>query len=75
MIPAAVASDWHVAGSPQVLLVYIRKTIVERLAAEVFESDPERLEIIPGLGFRDGLLEQLVLAVLSELRNENNSNY
>jgi AraC family transcriptional regulator len=74
MIPAAVASDWHVAGSPQVLLVYIRKTIVERLAAEVFESDPERLEIIPGLGFRDGLLEQLVLAVLSELRNENNSN-
>jgi AraC family transcriptional regulator len=74
MIPAGVSSDWHVAGSPQVLLVYIRKTIVERLAADVFERDPEQLEIIPGLGFRDGLLEQLVLAVLSELRNEKNSN-
>jgi AraC family transcriptional regulator len=74
MIPAGVSSDWHVAGSPQVLLVYIRRTIVERLAADVFERDPERLEIIPGLGFRDGLLEQLVLAVLSELKNEKNSN-
>ena len=74
MIPAGVSSDWHVAGSPQVLLVYIRKSIVERLAADVFGRDPERLEIIPGLGFRDALLEQLVLAVLSELRNEKSSN-
>jgi AraC family transcriptional regulator len=74
MIPAEVSSEWHVAGSPKVLLVYIRKTIVERLAAEVFERDPAAVEIIPGLGFRDGLLEQLVLAVLGELKDEDSSN-
>ncbi len=74
MIPAGVSSDWHVAGSPRVLLVYVRKALVERLAEEVFDRDPGRLEIIPGLGFRDSLLEQLVLAVLSELQNESHGN-
>jgi AraC family transcriptional regulator len=74
MIPADVSSDWRVAGSPHVLLVYIRKTLVERLAAEVFDRDPAGVEIIPGLGFRDGLLEQLVLAILSELNNNDSSN-
>jgi AraC family transcriptional regulator len=74
MIPAGVSSDWQVAGSPRVLLVYIRKALVERLAEEVFDRDPARLEIVAGLGFRDSLLEQLVLAVLNELQNERHGN-
>ena len=67
-IPAAAPSHWDVAGSPEIMLIYIRKSLMDTIAADVFNRDPSRAEIIPGLGVTDGLLEQLALAVLAELR-------
>lgn len=74
MIPSSVASHWDVAGSPEVLLIYIRRSLVEQIAADMFDRDPAQLEIHVGLGTVDALLEQLALAVLAELRQEVSDN-
>lgn len=67
-IPAQVESHWQVTGAPQVMLLYLRRTLVEQVVAEVYEGDTRRAEIRPILGESEPLLEQLALAVLSELR-------
>jgi AraC family transcriptional regulator len=63
-VPTDVASHWVFRGSADVLLVYLRKAMVDRLAAEVFGRDPRHVELRPQLGFTDPLFEQLALALL-----------
>lgn len=67
-IPPNTESQWQVTGAPQVMLLYLRRTLVEQVVAEVYEGDMRRAEIRPILGESEPLLEQLALAVLSELR-------
>ena len=74
MIPASVPSHWDVVGSPEILLIYIRKSLFDQVAADVLDRDIHKVQIIPTLGTSDGLLEQLALAVLSELRYGNFGN-
>jgi AraC family transcriptional regulator len=63
-VPTNVTSHWVFRGSADVLTVYLRKAMVDRLAAEVFGRDPQHVELQPQLGFTDPLFEQLALALL-----------
>lgn len=69
-VPMGIPSHWQVQGSPDILTLYLRRSMVDRVAEEVFEWDASRLEIIPRLGAVDPLLEQLALAVLEAMRDE-----
>ncbi|ODU20061.1 MAG: hypothetical protein ABS87_12205 [Sphingomonas sp. SCN 67-18] len=69
-IPAGVASHWEVNGSADVLLVYLRQAMIGRVAEEVLEMDPDRVEIRPVLGEADALLEQLALSVLASMKDQ-----
>jgi AraC family transcriptional regulator len=64
LVPTRAASHWHLCGTPEILTLYLRHEMVDRLAEEVFGRDPKHVELGPQLGVTDPLLEQLALALL-----------
>ena len=70
VVPADRDSSWKLAGAPDIQLVYLRRSMVDRLAEEHFGFDSSRVELLPKLGFSDGLLEQLALGLLATARND-----
>ena len=67
-VPTRAASDWALRGTPDVLTLYLRHTMVDRLAVEVFGRDPQHVELRPQLGVTDPLLEQLALTLLRAMQ-------
>ncbi|MBK5331714.1 MAG: helix-turn-helix transcriptional regulator [Ilumatobacteraceae bacterium] len=70
VVPANRSSSWQLTGSPDIQLIYLRRGMVDRVAEEQFGLEPSRVELLPKLGFSDGLLEQLALALLNTARND-----
>lgn len=70
VIPAGVTSSWSVTGSPRMMLIYLRDSMVKRAAEEVFGIDARGVEIIPRLGEIDPLLEQLAMGVFETLNEQ-----
>lgn len=68
-VPTRAASHWDLRGTPEVLTFYLRQTMVDRLAEEVFGRDPRQVELRPRLGVTDPLLEQLALTLLRSMYN------
>ncbi len=68
VVPADRLSSWNLDGRPEVLLVYLRRAMVDDLAAEMFGLDAKDVELRPLLGDSDPLMEQLALAFLAALR-------
>jgi AraC family transcriptional regulator len=70
VVPANRTSSWRLTGEPDIQLVYLRRRMVDQIAEQHFGLDTSRVELLPQLGFSDGLLEQLVLALLETARND-----
>lgn len=70
VVPAGRSSTWSLVGSPNIQHVYLRRSMVDQLAEEVLGLDRDQVELIPKLGFADGLLEQLALNLLDAARND-----
>lgn len=70
VVPADRSSSWKLTGAPDIQLVYLRRSMIDRVAQEHFGFDTSRVELLPKLGFSDGLLEQLALALLDTARND-----
>ena len=70
IIPAGVVSHWDMNGRPDILLLYLRSTMMDRIVQEGFGADAEKATMIPRLAMIDPLLEQLSLAILEGLRGE-----
>lgn len=68
MIPADRASTWDVQGDPEVQVVYLRRDVVDELAADAFDADPASVWIESRLGFDDPVLEPLVTSLLDAAR-------
>ena len=70
VVPADRESSWQLCGAPDIQLIYLRRSMVDRMAEEHFGCDSSRVDLLPKLGFSDGLLEQLALALLATARND-----
>lgn len=70
VVPADRTSSWQLTGAPDIQLIYLRRNMVDRVAEDHFGFDSTRVELLPKLGFSDGLLEQLALALLDTARND-----
>jgi AraC family transcriptional regulator len=70
VVPADRESSWKLCGAPDIQLVYLRRSMVDRVAEEHFGFDVSQVELLPKLGFSDGMLEQLALALLATARND-----
>jgi AraC family transcriptional regulator len=66
--PPDTVTDWRHCGHPQILQVYIRRSVYESAVAELFGCDASSAEIVPRFGITDPLLEQLALALADALR-------
>jgi AraC family transcriptional regulator len=73
IVPVDRDSDWQLRGSPDILTVYLRRCMVERVAADWLHTDSRRAELIPRLAFTDPMLEQLALQLLSAARSDDGS--
>ena len=73
VVPADQTSSWQLLGAPDIQLIYLRRRMVDRVAEEHFGFDSSRVELLPKLGFSDGLLEQLALALLDTARRDESS--
>ena len=69
MVPTRAASHWDLRGAPDVLTLYLRQAMVDRLAWDVFDRDPKDVELRPRLDVTDPLLEQVALALLRAMRD------
>jgi len=66
IIPADEASQWNRRGSSEMLMLYLKKQLIEEVNKEVFGRS--RVNLAIRLGATDPLLEQLALAVLEALQ-------
>lgn len=73
IVPVDRDSDWQLRGSPDILTIYLRRCMVERVAAEWLRTDTRRAELIPRLAFSDPMLEQLALQLLAATRSGDGS--
>ncbi|MET0544310.1 MAG: AraC family transcriptional regulator [Variovorax sp.] len=73
VVPPNRESRWHLRGTPDIQLVYLHRSTIDRVAAEGFGLDPTRLEMTHGLGFADPLIEQLTMALLGASRQHDGS--
>lgn len=66
--PGEATVRWRHHGEPEILQVYLRRSILEQVAAEMYGGDPRRMDVVPRFAIRDPLLEQLAIAVLEALQ-------
>jgi AraC family transcriptional regulator len=62
--PADVVPTFRVDGRPTMLLVYLHREMMDRVAQEALCIDPGKVRLIPRLACVDPLLEHLALSVL-----------
>jgi AraC family transcriptional regulator len=67
IIPADESSQWTRRGSSEMLMLYLKKELVEAVSRHVFGRPHVKVAI--RLGATDPLLEQLALAVLESLQH------
>lgn len=67
-VPQGMESHWEVEGSPQVLLLYLHKSLMDKVIEQTCEKPADSISITPILGTPDPLLEQLAAAVLDAVR-------
>ena len=67
IIPANESSQWHRQGSSEMLMLYLKKELVEAVSQNVFGRSQVNVAI--RLGATDPLLEQLALAILEALQH------
>jgi AraC family transcriptional regulator len=64
--PGEASASWQHSGNPEILQLYIRKSVYERAAEEIFG---DAATLVPRFAISDPLLEQLAIAVLNALRD------
>src|SRR5262245_25555234 len=67
--PPGTATEWEHHGNPEILQVYLRRSLYEAAVGELYGCDATAAEIVPRFGIVDPLLEQLSIALAEALRS------
>lgn len=67
--PGEATTRWEHNGHPEILQVYIRKSVYAAAAREMYGCDGSSAEIRPRFAILDPLLEQLCIAIARALRD------
>jgi AraC family transcriptional regulator len=70
VVPEQRHSTWTLRGRPVIQLVYLRRAMVAQVAEEALGLEASRIEMVPGLGFADPFLEQLMLELVEIARQD-----
>ena len=66
--PPETVTEWEHHGHPEILQVYLRRSLYEAAVSELYGCDASAAEIVPRFGVIDPLLEQLAIALGDALR-------
>jgi len=67
MLPGGVDFGVRLGGDLSTLHLYVRRAVIEEVAADLSSSDAASIELVPRLGARDPLVERLALEVRDAL--------
>lgn len=69
LTPGDAAAHWRHQGNPEILQLYLRKSVYEHAVEEAYAVDRRSVRLLPRFAVVDPLLEQLALAVIRALRD------
>lgn len=69
LTPGDSATLWEHSGHPEILQVYLKKTVLERAIEDMYGGDGRRAQLVPRFAIVDPLLEQLALAIIAALHD------
>ncbi|HEY2621079.1 MAG TPA: AraC family transcriptional regulator [Acetobacteraceae bacterium] len=71
MMPGGMDFDIRIDGALHTLHLYLRRALLEEVAATILPGDPAHIEILPLFGESDPLIERLLLGVRDALGEDN----
>jgi AraC family transcriptional regulator len=69
LTPGDATTSWQHAGHPEILQVYLRRSIYEGTVSEIYGCDSSAAELVPRFAISDPLLEQLAIGIANALRD------
>ncbi|HEX4274704.1 MAG TPA: AraC family transcriptional regulator, partial [Bryobacteraceae bacterium] len=69
LTPGDATTSWQHGGHPEILQVYLRRSIYDGAVSEIYGCDSSAAELVPRFAISDPLLEQLAIAITSALRD------
>jgi AraC family transcriptional regulator len=69
LTPGGATTQWQHSGNPEILQVYLRKSIYESAVNEMYGCEGASAEILPRFAILDPLLEQLGITIATALRD------
>jgi hypothetical protein len=70
MMPGGMDFGARVSGAVRTLHLYLRRALLQEVAADILDCDPAHIEILPRFGDRDPLIERLILGIGDVLRDD-----
>jgi AraC family transcriptional regulator len=67
--PDGVNAQWEHNGHPEILQIYLRRSIYESAVREMYGCEPSKSPLLPRFAILDPLLEQLAIAIATALRD------
>lgn len=67
--PPETIIEWEHHGHPEILQIYLRRSLYDAAVGELYGCSASTAEIVPRFGIVDPLLEQLAIALADALRN------
>lgn len=68
LTPGDTTAEWQHGGHPEILQVYLRKSVYAAAVREMYGGDESTAEVVPRFAVTDPLLEQLAVALMTALR-------
>jgi AraC family transcriptional regulator len=67
ILPTRVASSFRLTGTADIMMIYLRGSLVERTAEQIYSLRAGQLDMSPKVGFCDPLLEQVSMEIAAAL--------
>ena len=71
ILPTRVASMFRLTGTADIMMIYIRGALVERMARDLFNMTADDGGMEPRVGFYDPFLEQVAMEIIRALDRRN----
>ena len=69
LTPGQATTRWQHSGHPEILQVYLRRSVYEGAVSEICGCDASAAELVPRFAMLDPLLEQLAIAIHGALQD------
>lgn len=69
LTPGEATASWQHSGRPEILQVYLRRSIYESAVSEIYGCDASAAALVPRFAIHDPLLEQLAIAITGALHD------